>query len=149
MQAFSVARYRVRARPEDVDSFGSVDLAVPVVDGTPLFTMLEDRYPGVAVRLVAPPSRHWLGDTLYGEEGRAVVLDGECGAAGCCGVLARITLDQRIVVWSDFVARGRPPLPSGLHFEFDRSGYEAALAELMNLEGIDWTIKLHATGEDE
>ncbi len=119
-----------------------------IIDGTPLFKILGDRYPGVAVGLVAPPSGHWLGDIRYGEDDRAVVLDGICGTAGCCGVFARIAVEDDAVVWSDFVARGTPELPSRLHFEFDRATYEKAVAGLLDLQGVDWIIELDEFGEE-
>ena len=149
VQVFSLARYRVRPLPER-EHFGAPrDLAVPLIEGVPLFATLGDRYPGVAVDLVAPPSRHWLGSAQYGEAGRAVLLDGLCGAAACCGVLARITLDEHLVVWSDFFARGLPPLPPGLRFEFDRETYERAIAGVVDLQPIDWLIDLAGDEEDE
>lgn len=137
---FSVIRYSVKVEPADQEFFAPLDLAVPVIDGVPLYQRLEDRYPGVKQELVAPPSRHWLGEPKYEEDGRAVILDGSCGVAGCCGVMAHITLARRFVVWSDFFARGHPPLPDGLHFEFDRTDYEAAIAELPAIEAVDWVF---------
>lgn len=128
MNSFSVLRYRVEVVPAREVFFAPRDIAVPVVDGVPLFETLGDRYPGVAIDLVAPPSRHWLGEPAYEEEGRTVIVDGTCGVAGCCGVMARIASDGPVVVWSDFFARGRPPLPPGLRFEFDQAEYEASIA---------------------
>ena len=71
--------------PPDDDVLAPDDVAVPVVDGTPLFKALVDRFPGIDIDLVAPPSRHWLGSPEYVEHGRVVVLDGGCGHAGCWG----------------------------------------------------------------
>ena len=143
MQTFSLARYRVVPQPPEEDFYGAVDLAVPVIDGTPLFTILGDRYPGVRTQLVAAPSRHWLGEIVKGEDDRAVVLDGICGDPGCCGVFARITLEAAAVVWFDFFARGIPELPPGLRLEFDRSSYESAIAGLTELPPVDWEIDLN------
>ncbi len=142
VSSFSVVRCRVELVPAREESLALTDLAVPLVDGVQLFEKLGDRWPGVDVGLVAPPSRHWLGQPVYQEEGRAVILDGECGCAGCCGVMARITLDGPVVVWSDFFARGRPPLPQGLRFEFHRSAYEAAIAAVLNSEPKAWVFDL-------
>ena len=41
------------------------DLVVPVIDGTPLFAMLDDSWPGLPMSLVAPPSGQWLGTPTY------------------------------------------------------------------------------------
>lgn len=128
--------------PADSEILAPEDLAVPVIDGVPLFEMLEDRYPGVDIGLVAPPSRHWLGQPAYGEEGRAVILDGTCGVAGCCGVMACITVSETIVGWSDFVAWGRPPLPDALHFDFDRTAYETAISAVSTLSASEWIFDL-------
>lgn len=149
VHVFFLARYRIRSQPEGHDFYGAVDVAVPVIDGTPLFLGMRDRYPGVAVDLIAPPSRHWLGEVQYGEGNRAVILDGICGAAGCCGVFARISLHEGLVVWSDFFARGLPELPQGLRFEFDRDTYERAIQGVADLQPVDWSIDLDDDEEDE
>ncbi len=148
VQTFSLVRYRVRPQPEDEKLYAAIDLAVPVIDGSPLFLALGDRYPGIAVDLVAPPSRQWLGDVRYGEGDRAVVLDGICGEAGCCGVFARILLHDGLVVWSDFFARGLPKLPKGLRFEFDRDAYERTIAGVVDLPPMDWQIDLTDDGDE-
>jgi hypothetical protein len=51
------------------------------------------------------------------------VVDGICGEAACCGVMATITIAGDTAVWSDFHAPGGPPPPEGLRFEFDRTAY--------------------------
>jgi hypothetical protein len=140
--AFSVIHYRVATQPTDDEFYAPTDIAVPVIDDVPFFETVGDRYPGVAVGLVTPPSRHWLGEPRYGENGRAVILDGTCGHAGCCGVLARITIADALVTWSDFFARGHPELPEGLHFQFDRTTYQEAIAGVMNREPTDWVFDL-------
>jgi hypothetical protein len=81
----------------------SADLAVPVIDDTPLFELVGAGHPGLVVRLVAPPSRHWLGEPSYIDHERLVVLDGSCGIAECCGVAARIDIGDATVCWSDFL----------------------------------------------
>jgi hypothetical protein len=103
------------------------EIVVPIIDGTPFYKMVDDRSPGLALSFVAPPSLHWLGAPTYQEMGRAVILDGSCGFAECCGVLARIVVTDDAVRWSDFFARGHLPLPPGLGFEFDRAAYEATV----------------------
>ncbi|UDY36081.1 hypothetical protein [Dermatobacter hominis] len=85
-------------------------------------------------RAVAPPSRHLLGTPTYVENGLPVILDGGCLVAGCCGVMARVSINERTVVWSNFFARGRPDIPADLKFTFDRDDYERALAEVATLE---------------
>lgn len=127
---FSVMRYVGRGRPDDI--------AVPVIDGVPLFERLSDRYPGVSVRIVAPPSGQWLGAPVYEEDGRAVILDGRCGVAACCGVMAKIELRPDTVVWRDFYALGGPDLPRDLRFVFVRWEYEKALASLLRAPRIAW-----------
>jgi hypothetical protein len=114
------------------------DIAVPVVDGVPLYETFPDRYPGLIVSLVLPPSRQWLDAPTYQEDGRAVILDGGCTIAECCGVMARITLEQDTVVWSDFFARGLPRIRHDLRFEFDRADYDLALAGLAAASRIEW-----------
>jgi hypothetical protein len=71
-----------------------------------------------------------------------VILDGFCGEPECCGVLARIAIEDRQVVWNDFVAGGRPDIPDGLRFEFERSAYEATLADVMQLEPVPYVLKV-------
>jgi hypothetical protein len=136
-----------------------VDIGVPVIDDVPLFERLPERYPGLALNLVVPPSLQWLGVPTYaegselppryrpsnaslGEIVRAVILDGTCGTASCCGVMARIDVSATRVVWSNFLARGSPPIPAGLRFEFDRDEYEAALVALPNQPRVEWTDSL-------
>ena len=143
---FSVLRYI--DTPEDI--------AVPVIDAVPLYKRLTERYAGLAVRLVVPPSRQWLGSPQYAQQAdrphrnssgqparaetqRAVILDGTCGYADCCGVMAMIDVTPTTVVWRDFLARGHPPIPDGLRFEFDRKEYESALAGLDAARPLEWT----------
>jgi hypothetical protein len=123
-----------------VDLLGDVehwDLAVPVIDGVPLSERLRERAAGTWTALVAAPSRHWLGqpavDLDDDHDGRAEVLTGTCGQAGCCGVFARIVIGDATVRWEDFSALGGPPLPDDLAFEFDRAEYEAAIDRLADL----------------
>ena len=125
---FSVLRY----------ASGPDDIAVPVTDGVPLFERLPDRYPGLAASMVAPPSGQWLAAPVYEEHGRAVILDGKCGVAGCCGVMAKIEVWPDTVVWRDFYALGGPALPSDLQFVFVRWDYEQALESLLRAPRMAW-----------
>jgi hypothetical protein len=88
-----------------------LDIAVPVVDGTPLHEIMGDRFFGIRSALAMPPSRHLLDRPEYTEAGRTVLLDGSCLHAGCCGVMALVTLTEETVRWSDFFARGHPKIP--------------------------------------
>jgi len=117
------------------------DLAVPLIDGVELTDMLDDRDEGVSFALVSPPGGQWTGSPTYVEYGRPVILDGTCGIAGCCGVVARITIDREVVRWHDFYAHGSPPLPSHLDFTFERSEYEAAIEGASSLTPHDRFIR--------
>jgi len=125
---FSVLRYGV----------GPDDIAVPVIDGVPLFERLPDRYPGLAVSMVTPPSGQWLGAPVYEKNGRAVILDGKCGVAGCCGVMAKFEVRFDAVIWHDFYALGGPDLPGDLEFGFVRWEYEKALASIVSAPRTAW-----------
>ena len=83
--------------------------------------------------LVSPPGRHLLGSPVYAENGRTVLLDGDCLVAECCGVMATVVVGDRTVRWTDFFARGGPSIPPNLTFEFDRTDYEAALASISSV----------------
>ena len=85
---------------------------------------MGDRFSGIDTALVAPPPRHLLGSPTYVEDGLTVILDGSCLTAGCCGVMARVTVTDRTVIWSDFFARGDPDIPPDRRFTFDRRQYE-------------------------
>jgi hypothetical protein len=125
---FSVLRYRLD------DIYGDVfDVAVPVVDHVPLYERLPGHFPGVSMNLVAPPSRHWLGEPTYTDYEKAVILDGKCGFAGCCGVMAHIGVSPTAVVWEDFYGLGHPWVGEP-RFEFERDEYEAALRKLPNMK---------------
>jgi hypothetical protein len=128
---------------DEIWSDGRYDAVVPVVDDVRLSELVGgDRFPGLHVKSVAPPSTQWLGRPTYEEDGYAVVLDGWCANAGCCGVFARIRLDGGVVRWSDFGGRGRPDMPDGLAFEFDRTEYESALAAAAIATPVEETLDL-------
>ena len=109
----------------------------------PLHETLVDRYPGVDIAWVMPPSRLWLGEPIHAEHGGAVLLDDSCGIYECCGVMASITVGPDHVVWSDLFARGRPSLPAGLRFELNRADYEAALDSIAHLPPTQWCTDQH------
>lgn len=117
-----------------LDTAFDVDIAMPVVDGRPLHELVGERFYGVDTALVAPPSKHLMGSPAYVSDDRTVILDGGCFEAGCCGVMARVIVDNRTVVWTDFFARGHPDIPTKLKFTFDRQQYESALASVGSLE---------------
>ena len=138
MNRFQLSRCSVEHERSDGGSVVPWDLAVPVIDGRPLSELVGAGHPGLVVRLVAPPSRQWLGEPSYVEGERVVVLDGSCGIAECCGVTARIEISDATVSWSDFKAHGRVELPPGLEFTFEKDEYVRAIAEVANLESTTW-----------
>jgi hypothetical protein len=123
---------------------GREEIVVPIIDGTPLHEMVDHRWSGLAVSLVEPPSRQWLGEPTYEEDGRAVVLDGTCGVAGCCGVFARITMGDDTVRWWDFFTRAEPCLPLDLAFEFKRVAYEATIYAVSEVP-----LRVRTVGDDD
>ncbi len=126
--------FRRMAGAYDLDTSYELDLAVPVIDGVPLHERMAERFYGIDVELVAPPSSHLLGAPSYVEDGLPVILDGGCLVAGCCGVMVRVTINERTVVWSNFFARGQPDIPADLKFTYDRNEYERALSSVSTLE---------------
>lgn len=106
------------------------------VDGQSLYGMVEgqggaaDGVPGLSLAEVAAPSLHFLGSPNMElcDEGRAVVLDCECGHWRCGAVLADITVTDEIVTWSRIGRIGDEPQLGP--FLFDRQQYEAALSAL-------------------
>ncbi|HEX3425468.1 MAG TPA: hypothetical protein VHT30_05005 [Acidimicrobiales bacterium] len=62
-----------------------------------------------------------------------MILDGKCGFAGCCGVMANIDVSATTVVWEDFSPLGHASV-GDLRFEFDRDEYETALKKLPNMK---------------
>jgi hypothetical protein len=141
LNRFRLARFAVEYDPPDDMDLAPTDVAVPIIDDRPLFELAGDRYPGVDVGLLSPPSRQWLGAPSYVAYGNAVVLDGDCGIAECCGVTAAIEIGESTVSWSRFAAAGFPDLPPGLAFTFDRVEYERAIADVADLEPTTWVIR--------
>ena len=93
---------------------GNIDLVVPVIDGVALYEMLDAGRPGIPLEWIRTPSRQWLGAPEVSVYGRAVVLDGECGIAECCGVVARISVLSDTVIWDQILANGGPDVPDQL-----------------------------------
>lgn len=144
MNTLEVAHYSVTYNgDEDDEEFDlglATEIAVPVIDGVPLHERLGDVAFGLALDLVAPPSHQWTGGATYVEDGRAVILDGTCGIAGCCGVFADITIGKEEVTWSDFFCRaGNVEIPDGLQFTFDRRAYERAIAGVLTVPAQSMT----------
>ena len=98
-------------------------------DGNP---HLAGDYVGLPVEAVFWPSRRLLGEPDEGWddwEGRISVLGCGCGVVGCWPLQARISVQEDVVVWRDFV---QPHCPRWDHsemgpFTFDREEYEAEL----------------------
>jgi hypothetical protein len=134
---FEIER-RVAILNEPDDFYAPTDIAVPVVDGVPLFETLGAPFPGIDVRLVINGSQQWLGQPRYEEDGRAVVLDGLCGTAACCGVMAKIVVDGDLVRWHDFVSLGGGHVSADLTFSFHRPDYVLAIDRVMALVPVPW-----------
>jgi hypothetical protein len=152
-----VIRFAVAAIPfhrSDVRAWD--DIVCTFVNGRDLLDVVTDFERPMALRAgltqvnsyappaadgILAPSRHWLGSPheFLAFEGWAMVLTCGCGAWECGGLLARITLDADVVVWSEFdvlpgleaKAEGQPVEEAisraGLVFRFDRAHYEASL----------------------
>lgn len=143
--------FDIRASVDNEDQFR---VCVPVIDGKSLIDCLfrfesafEDAagiaglYDGLPLFNVAPPSRHWHGEgSVYGlRDGRTVILGcGECGVVDCWPFLARITVSQTTVIWSDFLQPYRSAAGGGSIwdysgfpvFTFQRPAYDEAVGRL-------------------
>jgi hypothetical protein len=134
MHRFSLERYAYEQDGGWPTTRETVDLVVPVIDGVPLFEIVEAHYPGLAIEHVAAPSHEWLGQPTYGDDGgRAVVIDGSCGVAGCCGVLADIVVSTNVVTWTGLFSRAVDTALETFAFLFDRGEYERAIANVRDL----------------
>lgn len=131
-------------------------VCVPVIDGRSLISRLSEfelpfqraegttkiagLYDGLPLFNVALPSRHWYGEeSVYGlRDGRSAILGCECGVVDCWPFLARITVSQSTVIWSDFVQPYRSIAKdrsiwdySGFPiFTFQRIAYDVAISML-------------------
>jgi hypothetical protein len=117
------------------------------VDGEALWEVLQpyERYfGGIPYPIVAPPSRHWLGEPREGWVGDRgiVVVDGSCGVWECCGVTAHIEFTDDEAYWAvdrsgtdwDRLWRWRRLA----WLRFDRPEYEAAISSLDGMEAQPW-----------
>jgi hypothetical protein len=89
-------------------------------------------YLGLQPGWVLPPSRHFLGEPEADEaipEGKTILLGCNCGVPECSPLVARVTLTEDTVTWSEL---GNPNFPSWVldqlgPFTFNKTQYEAAL----------------------
>ena len=80
-------------------------------------------------------AKHFMGgpgtDRACGPSDRTVLLGCECGEEVCWPLMAKVTVTDDRVAWSDFVQPHREGWEyGGLSFEFDRTQYEDAVTEL-------------------
>lgn len=119
---------RWRPRPPQ-----TIDLVVPVIDGKTVAELVgwSGGLAGLPAHYVEPFTTQWNGPPGYGDDGRAAIIDGDCGVVGCCGVQADITFDETTVRWSAFtIGTGEP---DGREYLFDRRAYEAAINGITSL----------------
>lgn len=105
-------------------------------------------YAGLPPEEVLPPSTHFLGSREspyhYPEEGKTALVGCECGIVGCWPLLARVTVGDDRVTWSDFEQPHRGPGRPGPWrydalgpFVFPRAAYERALRDAAALPHAD------------
>jgi hypothetical protein len=51
-----------------------------------------------------------------------------------------VTVSDSNVSWDDFFARGKPSLPGGLRFVFERRAYEKALTGVASKQPTRWVV---------
>lgn len=129
VQQFAVERWRVESDDEP-----PIDLAVPVIDGVPMYLLTEpDALPGVTATLVDEHPQHWLGSpvTHFTERDSATVIGDTCsrgtGNGACCGLLATITISEPTVVWESFWSYGQCAASPETRFVFDLAQYRSAI----------------------
>lgn len=85
---------------------------------------IAGEYEGLCPDHVFLPSRHLLGEPieLLEYDGKAAVLECECGCPGCWPFLVKITVEEDIVMWSDFEQPHRGPESAGGHWKYDKFG---------------------------
>jgi hypothetical protein len=65
-------------------------------------------------------------------EGKRALLSCNCGEVGCSPLLARVTVDDETVTWSEFEQPTRPDWDyDGFGFTFERAQYERALLDML------------------
>jgi hypothetical protein len=119
-----------------------MELIVPVIDGTPLHELLgHGGLPGIPSGLVEPVAVQWTSTPGYrDDEGRAVIIDGECTEARCCGVLAEIRFTPATTTWSRFGNDCEDLVPRA--FTFDRTAYERVIAGIASLPATPVRVKI-------
>jgi hypothetical protein len=98
---------------------------------------LAGAYAALPAAAVLPPSRHlWGEDALLGcRDGTVALGICDCGEPGCWPLLARVTVDEARVTWSEFRQPHRGPSARAGHwtyesfgpFVFERDAYQHAL----------------------
>ncbi|HVG00174.1 MAG TPA: hypothetical protein VND68_10075 [Chloroflexia bacterium] len=118
-----------------VDLLREYELPMATDDGHP---DIAGGYMGLPPEDVLPPSRHFLGEPrweVYRDGEKVSVLDCTCGTPGCWSFLAKITINEESITWSDFEqVHRREDHPNGGWsyaglgpFTFDREQYLGAL----------------------
>jgi hypothetical protein len=123
-----MALIRVDGRPL-IELIAEIEAPIAAGAGQP---DLAGKYGYLNAADVIYPSRHLLGQAArplleYGH--KVSVLECECRCEGCWPLLARITVTDDEVVWSDFRQPHRDNwvYPADLRLVFDRRQYERAL----------------------
>jgi hypothetical protein len=134
---FGLVRYRQHLADE---RFMVTDVVAVLIDGRDLVDILGESAEldaagkswsaGLPYDVVAPPSRHWLGEPMPGYSGSegVAVLDAGCGLWECCGPGASIEFADTTVTWR---IRGLDA------FHFERAQYEREIAGLTHLSPVD------------
>jgi hypothetical protein len=101
---------------------------------------MAGKYAGLSPDGLVPPSKHFLGvpaKAWYDYDSRIQIMGCECGEVGCWPLVCKILINEKSVVWSDFLQPHRAEGRKGvvwsypdLMFEFDRRQYESALAQM-------------------
>ncbi|HZT42143.1 MAG TPA: hypothetical protein VFA07_08130 [Chthonomonadaceae bacterium] len=112
-----------------IDLVAAVERPFATAEGHP---ELAGQYQGLPADLAFLPSTY----LLEGEYEKTALLVCSCGAVGCWPMEAKITVQEDVVIWSDFEQPHRGP-DSHQHwryddfgpFVFDRQQYLSSLAE--------------------
>ena len=113
------------------------EMPMAAAEGSP---NIAGRYMGIAAANHLPPSQHFLGvlDPSRLPDAKVDLLwCGDCAEPGCWPLMARISVHENRIIWSDVeqphrTGRGkmaRWTYDSFGPFEFDRAQYESALHE--------------------
>ena len=136
------------------------ELPFALAEGNP---QIAGQYVGLPPEEVLPPSAHFLGSREspyhYREEGKTALAGCECGIVGCWPLLARVTVEDDRVTWSDFEQPHRGPGRPGpwRHdalgpFVFARAAYERALRDAATLphaeDPVIWGVDLLPLDEE-